>query len=439
MATVLLVDDDRGVLFTLGEILEDAGYEVIRAHSGGEALPSLERADVLITDLVMPGMTGLELLARSRELRPSLPVILVTAQGSERIAVQAMKAGAYDYLTKPFELDEVRAAVGRASEASELRREARFLSVERALGRPLIGQSASFRRLLEDACRVAPRDVSVLLQGETGTGKELIATLLHVLGRRASNSLVRFNCAAIPAALAEAELFGHAKGAFTGADRAREGFFVQADGGTLVLDEVGELPLVVQAKLLRALQEGEVQPVGTGKTVKVDVRVVASTHRDLAQEAAAGRFREDLYYRLAVVVLRLPPLRERREDIAPLARSFCQRAARRFDLPSAVLSPGLIAALQTRSWPGNVRELENTVTRMLALSSGGELGVDSLEPGAARTHAVLSLREQVIAFERGLLEEALSEAEGNHSEAARLLGLSRVTLLDKLRRHGLRG
>jgi DNA-binding NtrC family response regulator len=438
MAIIGLVDDDPGVLFTLGEILEDAGHEVLRLGRAGEALGLLDRMEVLLTDLMMPGMDGMELLRRARGQRPSLPVILITARGSERVAVQAMKEGAYDYLSKPFDLEEVRSAVGRAAEASELRRGARLRDLERALGRPLLGESAAFRRLLEDAGRVAPRDVPVLLQGETGTGKELIASLLHGLGKRASGPLVRFNCAALPAELAEAELFGHAKGAFTGADRARPGFFAQADGGTLVLDEVGELPSSVQAKLLRALQDGEIQPVGAGKTVRVDVRVVASTHRDLLAEAQAGRFREDLYFRLAVVVLRLPPLRERREDIPLLARSFCQRIARRFDLPSASLSPALLAALQARPWPGNVRELENTITRMLALSSGGELDPGALDP-ASEGPGGTSFRDRVAAFERGLLEQALRDAGGNHSEAARILELSRVTLLDKLKRHGLRG
>jgi two-component system response regulator AtoC len=442
MATIGLVDDDPGVLFTLGEILEDAGHDVLRISRAEEALHLLDHMEVLVTDLVMPGMGGMELLRQARAARPGLPVILVTAQGSERAAVQAMKGGAYDYLKKPFDLDEVRASVGRAAEAAELRRGARLRELERTLGRPLLGESAAFRRLLEDAGRVAPRDVPVLLQGETGTGKELIASLLHGLGRRASGPLVRFNCAALPAELAEAELFGHTRGAFTGAERARAGFFAQADGGTLVLDEVGELPLAVQAKLLRALQEGEIQPIGAGKTVRVDARVVASTHRDLRAEVQAGRFREDLYFRLAVVVLRLPPLRERREDIPLLARAFCQRIARRFDLPNASLSPELLAALQARPWPGNVRELENTITRLLALSTDGELDVNALEPGALPgvergEHG--AFRERVAAFERGLLEQALRDAGGNHSEAARSLGLSRVTLLDKLKRHGLRG
>jgi two-component system response regulator AtoC len=290
---------------------------------------------------------------------------------------------------------------------------------------------------------VAGREVPVLIRGETGTGKELIATLLHAASPRAQRPLVRFNCAAISAELAEAELFGHVKGAFTGAVATRSGFFAQADGGTLVLDEVGELPMAVQPKLLRALQQGEVQAVGASRVERVDVRVVACTHRDLAAEARAGRFREDLYYRLNVVELTVPPLRERREDIPLLAEAFRARYAQRFSLVDARLSPALVEALRARDWPGNVRELENAVARLLALSEGGELGVEALSrlsasPESAPQAGTGTLREQVAAFERSLIARALEETGGNQSEAARRLGLTRVTLIDKLKRHGLR-
>jgi DNA-binding NtrC family response regulator len=443
VAKVLVVDDDAALRFTLEEVLGEKGFESVAAVSGEEALGLLAGVDAVITDLAMPGMDGLGLLAKLRERDPDLPVILLTAHGNERIAVQAMKAGAYDYLHKPFSSEELGLVVARAVEARQLREAARTLRIERAVGGPVVGQSPAFRRLLEAAQRVAGREVPVLIRGETGTGKELIATLLHAASPRAQRPLVRFNCAAISAELAEAELFGHVKGAFTGAVATRSGFFAQADGGTLVLDEVGELPLAVQPKLLRALQQGEVQAVGASRVERVDVRVVACTHRDLAAEARAGRFREDLFYRLNVVELGVPPLRERREDIPLLLEAFRARYAQRFSLVDARLSPELVEALRARDWPGNVRELENAVARLLALSEGGELGVEALSrlsasPESAPQAAAGTLREQVAAFERSLIARALEETGGNQSEAARRLGLTRVTLIDKLKRHGLR-
>jgi two-component system response regulator AtoC len=302
------------------------------------------------------------------------------------------------------------------------------------------------RRVLAAVERIAPKDITVLVRGETGTGKELVAALVHAESGRASKPLVRFNCAAIPPELAEAELFGHARGAFTGAAQARRGFFAQADGGTLVLDEVGELPLGLQPKLLRALQEGEIQPVGAGRVERVDVRVVASTNRDLLADARAGRFREDLYYRLAVVEVVVPPLRERLEDVAPLAAEFTRRYADRFGMGDVRLSPELLAALQRAPWPGNVRELENAIARMVALSGGGEISASAfdapppakVEPGAEPVQpGALTLREHLDAVERSLIANTLAELGGNQSAAARKLGLSRSALIDRLKKYGL--
>ena len=304
------------------------------------------------------------------------------------------------------------------------------------------------RRLLEAVNRVGPKDITVLVRGETGTGKELIASLLHAESRRAKGPLVRFNCAAIPGELAEAELFGHSRGAFTGALQSRRGFFAEADGGTLVLDEVGELSAPVQAKLLRVLQEGEIQPVGAGRVEKVDVRVVACTNRDLEAETRAHRFREDLYYRLAVVELVVPPLQEHREDIPALAAEFARRYAERFGMASVRLAPDLIQALQRAEWPGNVRQLENTIARMVALGGGGEIGLDAFagatlraaEPGAeAPPDGTLSLREQVEALERSIIVRTLASVSGNQSEAARRLGLSRGSFIDRLKKYALAG
>jgi two-component system response regulator AtoC len=438
-----LVDDEPAVLFTLQEVLEERGHEVIAARSGAEALEKVEGAETVLTDLAMPGMDGLALLEALRKIDASLPILLLTAHGSERVAVQAMKAGAWDYLVKPFDIDEVAMAVERALETQRLRRHNRWLQAERAIGRGIVAESSAMRRLYQAVERVAKKDVTVLVRGETGTGKELIAGLLHAHSTRAQKPLVRFNCAAIPGELAEAELFGHARGAFTGATNARRGFFAEAHGGTLVLDEIGELPLAIQAKLLRALQEGEIQPVGSGRVEKVDVRVVASTNRDLAAEVAAGRFREDLYFRIAVVELLVPPLRDRREDIPALASELTRRTAERFGLPSLSLAPDLVARLSASEWPGNVRQLENAIARLAALSDGGEIGVGDLDSSSALgapespSPSGTTLKEQVDAFERTLIVKALDAASGNQSEAARKLGTSRVTLLDKIKKYSI--
>src|SRR5438445_5978956 len=378
MARVLLVDDEPALLFTLSQLLKSRGIESVLARSAKEALSKLDGVDGVITDYSMPDMDGVQLVQAVHERDDSLPVVMLTAHGSERIAVRAMKSGAYEYVTKPFDIDEISLVLDRALEARALRVENRRLTAEKALGRTIVGDSPAMRRVLEAVNRVGPKDITVLVRGDTGTGKELIASLIHAESRRASRPLVRFNCAAIPGELAEAELFGHTRGAFTGAAQARRGFFAEANGGTLVLDEVGELSAPVQAKLLRALQEGEIQPVGAGRVEKVDVRVVACTNRDLAAEARARRFREDLYYRLAVVELLVPPLHEHREDIPALAGQFVRHYAERFGMQGVRLAPELIEALQRADWPGNVRQLENSIARMVALGGGGEIPLEAL-------------------------------------------------------------
>ena len=455
MSSVLLVDDEPGVLFTLSELLLERGHKVITAKNGVEALTKLDDAEAVLTDLSMPKMDGLDLMTQIAARDPSLPVILLTAHGSEKVAVAAMKQGAYDYLTKPFDIDEVAVVIERALEARKLRVDNRRLTAEQTLGRRIVGDSRPMRRLLEATQRVATRDVTVLVRGETGTGKEFVAELLHAESARHSKPLVRFNCAALPAELADAELFGHVRGAFTGAVANRPGYFLQANGGTLILDEIGELPGAIQAKLLRALQEGEIQPVGSGRIEKVDVRVVASTNRDLAADVKAGSFREDLYYRIAVVELVVPPLRDRKDDIPALAEEFARRYGERFGLGKVSLEPALIEALVHTDWPGNVRQLENTIARLAALSSGGVIGLADFRAAESSSNAMPtgadqadadpppdarngpSLKEQVEAFERGLVGRALDATGGNQSEAARRLGVSRVTLIDKMKKYGL--
>ena len=446
MSRILVVDDDSGMLASLRGLFRSRGQEAVVARSGQEALGQLDGVDAVVTDFAMPGMDGVQLVQAIHDRDESLPVILLTAHGSERVAVNAMKSGAYDYLTKPFDADEFSVVVDRALEARTLRVQNRRLTAEKALGHSIVGDGPAMRQLLETISRIAPKDITVLIRGETGTGKELIASLLHAQSHRATGPLVRFNCAAIPGELAEAELFGHARGAFTGAQQARRGFFAQADGSTLVLDEIGELPLPVQAKLLRALQEGEIQPVGAGKVERVDVRVIACTNRDLAGEARTGRFRQDLYYRLAVVDLVVPPLREHREDIPALAAEFARRYAERFGIQDVRLLPELLDSLQRLDWPGNVRQLENAVARIVALSTGGDIGLEafalaSTAPAAdadaeAPPEGTLSLREQLDAVERSLIRRTMTAVGGNQSEAARRLGLSRGSLIERLKKYG---
>jgi len=447
MSRVLLVDDEPALLFTLDRVLKSRGVEAVLARSGKEALTKLEGVDAVMTDYEMPEMDGVQLLHAIRERDDSLPVILLTAHGSERVAVRAMKSGAYDYVTKPCEIDEISLVIDRALETRSLRVENRRLSAEKAIGRAIIGDSPAIRGLLETVGRIAPKDITVLVRGATGTGKELIASLIHAESRRKSGPLVRFNCAAIPGELADAELFGHTRGAFTGAHKARAGYFAEANGGTLVLDEIGELALPLQAKLLRVLQEGEIQPVGAGRVEKIDVRIVACTNRNLAAEAKAGRFREDLYYRLAVVELIVPPLDDHREDIPALAAEFARRYADRFGMQGVRLSAGLIAALQAAKWPGNVRQLENTVARLVALHGGsgeiatqafaGEASGSADRPPEVAADGTGDLREQLEELERAIIARTFAAVSGNQSESARRLGISRTSLIDRLKKYGL--
>lgn len=440
MTAILIVDDEKTVAFALAELLEERGHTTHTALGARDALALLDRhaIDLVLTDYAMPDVDGLALLAELRARDPELPVVLLTARGSERLAVRAMRDGAFDYLPKPFDNDELEAIVARALDVGRLRKDARRAEAETALGRPLAGKAPAFRRVVDAALRIARRDVPVIVRGETGTGKELLASLLHAASGRARGPLVRFNCAAIGEDIAESELFGHAKGAFTGATGAHRGFFAQADRGTLVLDEIGELSPRLQPKLLRALQSGEIQPVGAPAIERVDVRVIACTHRDLASEARAGRFREDLYYRLAVVELEMPPLRERTEDIALLAELFARDAARRFGIEGVTLSPPLLRALEGRHYAGNVRELENLVTRLVAMSDGGTIDESRLrDKDVAIKPSAGTFRERVEELERSMLADALHSSAGNQSEAARRLGLSRATFLDKLKRYGI--
>ncbi|NPD23193.1 MULTISPECIES: sigma-54-dependent transcriptional regulator [Corallococcus] len=443
-ARVLVADDDAGVRYTLRGLLEDDGLTVEEAVDGEAALARLEQeppVDLVLSDLRMPRVDGMELLRRVAA-RPNAPrVILITAHGSERHAVEAMKLGALDYFRKPFDVDDVLAVVRRALGMVRLEAENERLSGEVNLLRSLVFVSPSMARLALLIQRVGPRDVTVLITGESGTGKERVAEALVRASPRADKSYVRFNCAALTPELAEAELFGHARGAFTGAVRARPGLFREASGGTLLLDEVGELALPLQAKLLRVLQEGEVRPVGEDRSFPVDVRVLAATHRDLPQRVAEGRFREDLYYRLKVVTLQVPPLRSRPEDIAALARHFLARHTERFHMPPVPLTPALLERLTAHAWPGNVRELENALESAVVLSADGTLDLELLPGGTSaatpQANTGATLREKLDAHERELILAALAASKGQRTETAKALGIGRATLHDKLRKHGL--
>ncbi|HEY3816688.1 MAG TPA: sigma-54 dependent transcriptional regulator [Polyangiaceae bacterium] len=453
MSRVLVIDDDASLRFTLEAVLSDAGLVVETCDGGASGLAAFEArgADVVLTDLAMPEMDGMEVLARMRASDPSVPVMMLTAHGSERVAVGAMKAGAFDYIPKPFDPDELTLAVRRAIDWRELRLQNARLRTEASLGRTIVADSPAMKRVMDVVARVAPKDVTVMLTGESGAGKDVVASVLHAHSRRADKPMVRFNAAAIPSELAEAELFGHTKGAFTGAQQARLGYFQQANKGTLFIDEIGDLPLAIQAKVLRALQSGEVQQVG-GRTENVDVRLVVATNRDLAAEVKSGRFREDLFYRLNVVPIRVPPLRERPEDVEPLVRTFVRQYAERYGMGGVEVEPALVEALRTHAWPGNVRELENTVARLLALAPDERITLAlwrSLSEGPPTSSTPPSaagdpgpghpLRARVEAFERTLIAESFEASGHNQSETARRLGVSRPALIEKLHKYGLIG
>jgi two-component system response regulator HydG len=431
--------------------------DVVEAADGVEALQRIADGDfqLVVTDINMPHMDGLELLHKIRQRpQPHPKVVVMTAQGSERHAIEAIRAGAYDYFKKPFDVEEMMAVAQRATESVRLTATVERLESELSLSRSLIFAAPAMARLAVLVQRVAPRDVTVLVAGESGTGKERVADALVRASKRADKPFVRFNCAALTAELAEAELFGHTRGAFTGAVKSRPGLFREADGGTILLDEIGELPPAVQAKLLRVLQEGEVRPLGEDQPLKVDVRIIAATHRDLLQMAAEGGFREDLYYRLKVVELKVPPLRDRREDIPVLAHHFLNESSRRFGVGPFKVTQALLERLSSYAWPGNVRELENAIESMVALAHGSQLDLsflpeprpaagmsaDAGAPALAAAPEVLTTRDlkvRVEAYERGIILSELAEANGNRSRTARVLGINRATLHSKLNKYGL--
>jgi nitrogen regulation protein NR(I) len=464
---VLLIEDDHGLALNLQQVLEDEGFRVTICTRGDEGLrratSNADELDVVLTDLRLPGLGGLELVRQLRATLPRLAVVLMTAHGTVETAIDATKLGAYDYLQKPFDMAELLGLLQRAAEASRLMREPVTLPGHTTGTQTvLVGASRAMQTVCKEIGRIAPKPVTVLIRGETGTGKELIARALYHHSPRAKAPFIAINCAAIPENLLESELFGHERGAFTGAEQRRIGRFEQANHGTLFLDEIGDLPPQTQVKLLRVLQQQSFQRVGGTESITVDVRVIAATHRDLEAMIREGKFREDLFHRLNVVTIQLPSLSERREDIPLLAQHFLNKYAEEFGGAPPTISPDALAVLQNAPWPGNIRELENVTRRLLLAARGLSVDAEAVRRTlAARTQdsaprhpaltelvaALLARAErgeiadvhaQVLAeAEREAVSQAILLAQGNQAKAARWLGLSRFTLREKLKQLGL--
>jgi nitrogen regulation protein NR(I) len=463
-ARILLIEDDAGIRETLQRVLAEEGYSVAvdERGDGGLARAARERFNVVITDLKLPGLNGLDLVRQLHALQPRLPIILVTAFGTTETAIEATKFGAYDYVLKPFDVPELIELVRKAADSNRLMSEPVTLGEASVAQDALVGRSAAMQAIYKEIGRVATKPVNVLIRGETGTGKELIARAVYQHSDRAKAPFIAINCAAIPETLLESELFGHERGAFTGAEARRIGRFEQADGGTIFLDEIGDMTLGTQVKLMRVLQEKCVQRLGGKETTSVDVRVIAATHRDLETGIRQKQFREDLYYRLSVVVIALPPLRSRREDIPELVRHFLQKHGPELGNPKPSIHPEAMEFLQAQSWPGNVRELENVVRKALLLAQTYTINLDHVRTALSKTSALAysparsfgeHLDELLAAARRGelgdiharvledaereLFTRAIHQAQGNQAKAARWLGISRITMKAKLVQFGL--
>ena len=460
---LLIVDDEEAARYGMRRALSTFGYNVSEADSAeaARALVKQQEPDLMLLDVNLPGMGGLDFLRELKVSNGNGPlVIIITAHGSERMAVEAVKSGAYDYLSKPFELDDLRLVIKNAAETIQLRREnvslRRRIEVERSQRGALIGNSEGMQRVRAMIEKVAETDATVLVRGESGTGKELVAREIHERNSaRHDGAFVAVNCAALPSELIESELFGHERGAFTGAAARRLGKFEQANGGTLFLDEIGDMSAKVQAKLLRALEERRIERLGGNESIPVDVRIVSATHRPLEQEIVAGNFRADLFYRLRVVTIEIPPLRQRREDIPLLAETFARAAAERYELPQRPIGQSVLRRLVEYNWPGNVRELKNTMDRAAIMADGDELAARDLpsevtggiqlgspdatdnDDGGLKVPFTADFRDDRREFERRYITRCLEHTQGNVTRAAEILGMHRQSLQHKLRQLGL--
>jgi nitrogen regulation protein NR(I) len=463
-AKILLIDDDAGIIDTLSRVLTDEGYEVAVERRGDDGMvrATQDSFNVVVTDLKLPGLNGLDLVRQLHTARPRLPIILITAFGTTQTAIEATKFGAYDYLLKPFEIPPLLDLIHRAVNSNRVMSEPVTLGEPGAARDAIVGQSSAMQTIYKEIGRVATKPVTVLIRGETGTGKELIARAIYQHSDRANAPFVAINCAAIPETLLESELFGHERGAFTGATAPRVGRFEQANHGTIFLDEIGDMTPSTQVKLLRVLQEKCVQRLGGRETIPVDVRVLAATHHDLETAISEKLFREDLYYRLNVVVITLPPLRQRKEDIPELVRYFLTKYGPELGHPSPSIHADAMEFLQSHSWHGNVRELENVVRKSLLLAQGYTVNVDHVRAAvnkdaglpasasqslgehignllaAAQRGETAEVHARVLeATERELFRQAIARAQGNQARAARWLGVSRITMKAKLVQFGL--
>ncbi len=444
---ILVADDDAVIRGNLRMLLEAEGYRVRAVADGSEADVALTDPELSLAllDLLMPGKGGLDLLRAHQDRLEEVPIIVITALGGSAAAIEAMKLGAYDFITKPFDLDEVLFTVQRALTQKALIAQVHALSAAQHAGNAspeeLVGRSPAMMQVFKTIGRLAPTREPVLILGESGTGKELVANAIHANSDRAGRPCIKVNCAALSPTLLESELFGHEKGAFTGAVATRPGRFEQADGGTLFLDEVGDLDVDLQAKLLRVLQTGQFERVGGNETRTVDVRVLSATNRDLPARIAEGKFREDLYYRLNVMAIELPPLRARREDIPLLAEAIVRRLAQKYRWPHLALAPEAVQVLAAQAWPGNVRQLQNVMARAALLTRGRLITTADIElPHAAAVesrYGSLVLKEILAETERRVIQQALEQEGWNRTRAARVLGISRRQLFDKIQQYGL--
>ena len=447
MSSILIVDDDQNIRKILRDLLDKEGFNVLTASDVDKALPLIDAKDldIIVTDLKMPGKSGMDLLTLCHEKRPAVPVIMITAFGNVEAAVAAMKKGAYDFITKPFDENELLNVIEKAISESEMNKEliSTYFDKETHFSQ-IIGKTPMIQQVLQTVQKIAPTDSTVLITGETGVGKELIALEIHSGSQRRDHPFVKVNCAAIPETLLESDLFGHEKGAFTGAITTKPGRFEIAHKGTIFLDEIGEMPLHLQAKLLGAIQDKSFDRVGGLKTIKVDIRIIAATNQDLQSAVQSGKFRSDLFYRLNVVPIHIPSLRERKDDLIPLVGYFLKKFTGKYFKKINNVSPEIMATFSNYNWPGNIRELENVLERMVLMSETDTLTLDQLPAeirGAILTVEASTLKEKVNTIsqmtEKQMIIDALNKTNQNRTKAAKSLGISRRTLQNKIKEYGL--